>query len=43
EHLNSLGARNLSRVDFENLLEQTNGMKNSVEPWTVPTSCGELL
>jgi leucyl/phenylalanyl-tRNA--protein transferase len=43
EHLNSLGARNVSRVDFENLLEQTINMDTASDNWTLPEHCGALI
>ncbi len=42
EHLNSLGARLLPRVDFEKRLAQTNRQPQGA-PWTLPRSCGKLL
>ena len=43
DHLNSLGARNISRLDFERLLART--VDASVDPdcWSVPSTCEELL
>jgi len=43
EHLNSLGARNVSRVDFENRLDQTVAMQIARDIWTLPKRCRELL
>ncbi len=43
EHLNSLGATNISRLDFERLLDQNVDKPIAREIWTVPTCCGELL
>ncbi|WOJ94078.1 leucyl/phenylalanyl-tRNA--protein transferase [Congregibacter variabilis] len=43
EHLNSLGARNISRVDFENRLQQTIAMTPEQDTWTPPANCGELI
>lgn len=43
EHLNSLGARNVSRVDFENRLQHTIAMQTSPDNWTLPASTGELI
>jgi len=43
DHLNSLGARNISRVDFERLLVQTVDVTVDPECWSVPSTCGELL
>lgn len=42
EHLNSLGARNVSRVDFENRLEHTVAMQIPADIWSVPKRCGDL-
>ncbi len=43
DHLNSLGACNISRVNFEHLLVHT--VDVSVDPgcWSVPSTCEELL
>jgi leucyl/phenylalanyl-tRNA--protein transferase len=43
DHLNSLGARNISRLDFEGRLAQTIAMETNPDIWRLPTSCGELL
>jgi leucyl/phenylalanyl-tRNA--protein transferase len=43
EHLNSLGARNISRLDFERLLDQNVNEPIGQEIWTVPLCSGELL
>ena len=43
DHLNSLGACNISRVDFEGLLVQTVDVYVDPECWSVPSTCGELL
>jgi len=43
EHLNSLGATTISRVDFERLLVQTVDVNTGPEIWSVPETCGELL
>jgi len=43
EHLNSLGARNLSRLDFERELAQTVGDEAASNDWSLPPSCGGLL
>ena len=43
EHLNSLGARNIDRLDFERLLDQNINETIDPEIWTVPTCPGELL
>jgi len=42
-HLNSLGARNISRLDFEARLAQTIGMKIDPGIWQLPATCGGLL
>ncbi len=43
EHMNRMGARNISRLDFEAELAQT--VDECVEPsiWVLPTHCGDLL
>ena len=43
EHLNSLGARNLSRLDFEQRLAQTVEVETDGEIWRLPATCGDLL
>jgi len=43
EHLNSLGAKNISRVDFERRLAHTVDIAIAPEVWSVPCTCGELL
>ncbi|EAQ99186.1 leucyl/phenylalanyl-tRNA--protein transferase [Congregibacter litoralis] len=43
EHLNSLGARNVSRVDFENRLQHTVDMSPATDNWVLPESTGALL
>jgi leucyl/phenylalanyl-tRNA---protein transferase len=43
EHLNSLGARNLRRLDFELRLAQTVDVETDDSIWHLPTTCGELL
>lgn len=43
EHLNSLGARNISRLDFEQRLAQTVDIEMDADIWRLPASCGELL
>jgi leucyl/phenylalanyl-tRNA--protein transferase len=43
EHLNSLGARNIDRLDFERLLDQNVDESIDQEIWTVPLCSGELL
>ncbi|GAB3272298.1 leucyl/phenylalanyl-tRNA--protein transferase [Parahaliea aestuarii] len=42
-HLNSLGARTISRLDFEQELAQTVDMHPQSLNWRLPASCGELL
>jgi leucyl/phenylalanyl-tRNA--protein transferase len=43
EHMNRMGARNISRLDFEAELAQT--VDTRIEPsiWVLPTHCGDLL
>jgi leucyl/phenylalanyl-tRNA---protein transferase len=43
DHLNSLGARNISRLDFEQLLAQTIDVAHDSSIWRLPANCGELL
>jgi leucyl/phenylalanyl-tRNA---protein transferase len=43
EHLNSLGARNISRLDFEQRLAQTIDVETDDAIWHLPTICGDLL
>ncbi len=42
EHLNSLGASNISRLDFEQRLKQTIDVKPECDIWHLPATCGEL-
>jgi leucyl/phenylalanyl-tRNA--protein transferase len=42
-HLNSLGARNIDRLDFEQRLAQTVGVGTDSDIWQLPASCGDLL
>jgi leucyl/phenylalanyl-tRNA--protein transferase len=42
-HLNSLGARNIDRLDFERRLEQTVGVEIDSGIWRLPSTCGDLL
>lgn len=42
-HLNSLGARNISRLDFEERLQQTVDMVVRDDIWRLPDRCGALL
>ncbi len=43
DHLNSLGAHNISRLDFERRLAQTIGVEPEPGAWQLPASCGGLL
>ena len=43
EHLNSLGAVAISRVDFEERLAQTVPMSVDESLWRAPTSCSSML
>lgn len=43
EHLNSLGAHNIDRLDFERLLDQNVNETIGPEIWTVPICCRELV
>ena len=43
DHLNSLGARNISRLDFEGRLAQTIAMDTPHDIWQLPTDSGDLL
>lgn len=43
KHLNSLGARCIDRLDFEQRLEQTIAVENDREIWHLPVTCGDLL
>lgn len=43
DHLNSLGARNISRLDFERRLAQTVDMESDKNIWCLPVTCGGLL
>jgi leucyl/phenylalanyl-tRNA--protein transferase len=42
-HLNSMGARNITRLDFEQFLTQTVPEPETVEPWQLEISSGALL
>ncbi|MBK6737564.1 MAG: leucyl/phenylalanyl-tRNA--protein transferase [Haliea sp.] len=42
-HLNSLGARNINRLDFEQRLEQTIHVEPDRDIWQLPANCGDLL
>lgn len=43
EHLNSLGATNINRLDFEQRLAQTIDIAHDPGIWQLPATCGELL
>ena len=43
EHLDSLGARDIPRLDFERRLAQTIGMDIDAGMWNLPATCGGLL
>ncbi len=43
DHLNSLGASNISRLDFEHLLNQNVDKITSPDIWALPTDCGDIL
>lgn len=43
DHLNSMGAHNISRLDFERRLDQTIGIETPPGIWTLPATCGDLL
>ena len=43
EHLNSLGACSISRLDFEQRLVQTIGKTHDPGIWRLPATCGDLL
>ncbi len=43
DHLNSLGARNISRREFEAILSRTVHGASSVRDWRLPDDCGGLL
>jgi leucyl/phenylalanyl-tRNA--protein transferase len=42
-HLNSLGARNINRLDFEQRLKQTIHVETDRDIWQLPANCGDLL
>jgi leucyl/phenylalanyl-tRNA---protein transferase len=42
DHLNSLGARNISRLDFEERLKQTIDVETDPGIWHLPATCGDL-
>jgi len=43
DHLNSLGARNINRLDFERRLAQTVDIETDPGTWQLPATCGALL
>ena len=43
DHLNSLGACNINRLDFERRLAQTIDIETDPGIWHLPTTCGGLL
>lgn len=43
DHLNSLGARNINRLDFERQLDQTIDIETDPGIWRLPGTCGGLL
>jgi leucyl/phenylalanyl-tRNA--protein transferase len=43
EHLNSLGARNISRLDFERRLAHTVHIDPEPDAWCLPAHCGDLM
>lgn len=43
DHLNSMGARNLNRLDFERRLAQTVDLETDPGIWQLPATCGGLL
>ena len=43
EHLNSMGARNISRADFEQWLAHNQAIDIPSSAWHLPDRCGELL
>jgi leucyl/phenylalanyl-tRNA--protein transferase len=42
-HLNSLGAKNVPRLDFERMLDQTIAYDVKPGNWVLPDTCGALL
>jgi leucyl/phenylalanyl-tRNA--protein transferase len=42
-HLNSLGANNINRLDFEERLEQNISVATERDIWHLPATCGDLL
>lgn len=43
DHLNSMGAHNIDRLDFEQRLAQTIDMEIDPGIWQLPATCGDLL
>ena len=43
EHLNSLGAKNISRLDFEQRLAHTVHLEPEPDAWWLPAHCGGLM
>lgn len=43
DHLNSMGAQNINRLDFERRLAQTIGVEPNAGTWKLPETCGGLL
>lgn len=43
DHLNSMGAHNISRLDFEQHLAQTIELETDPGIWQLPITCGDLL
>ena len=43
DHLNSMGARNINRLDFEQRLAQTIDSEVDRGIWYLPQHCGDLL
>ncbi|MEM9256637.1 MAG: leucyl/phenylalanyl-tRNA--protein transferase [Pseudomonadota bacterium] len=43
DHLNSMGARNINRLDFERRLAQTVEVETDPAAWQLPETCGGLI
>ena len=43
QHLNSLGARTISRLDFERRLKRAVDVDTGSDIWQLPNTCGDLL
>jgi len=43
DHMNSLGARSIKRLDFERRLAQTVDIETDTGAWQLPATCGGLL